>query len=468
MRIDGRHDRADYLDGTDVGDEIHGNEFNDALYGHGGVDWLWGDSGDDALWGGAGADHLDGGEGSDTAYYHDSSTGVRVSLLLGQGHGGTAEGDTLIHIENLGGSNFNDTLEGDNGANWVGGYGGLDWLYGFDGVDYLWGGDDNDMLFGGRGADTLNGGTGNDTASYQDSASGVDVSLLTGQGHGGTAEDDTLISIEKLAGSAYADRLDGDDRDNAIAGWDGSDRLLGGGGVDSLWGGDDNDTLVGGRDGDYLNGGRGSDTASYEDSAAGVSVSLVTEHGFGGTAEGDTLTDVENLHGSGYNDLLVGDDGINSLVGGSGNDTLKGGGGFDHLLGGQGNDTLQGSSYVPVADDTFIADFPADWGAFDWLEGGTGADTFVAGFADFISDFHRTDGDRIDVHAIDANTTVSGNQDFTRVVAGLSMTPGEIGFTSDGVDTFFHLNTDNDIHAEVTIRVAGVFTADPDASWFVL
>jgi Ca2+-binding RTX toxin-like protein len=468
MRINGRHDHGDVLHGTDVGDEIHGYELNDALYGHGGNDWLWGDSGEDGLWGGAGADHLDGGEGADTAYYYDSPTGVRVSLLLGQGHEGAAEGDTLINIENLAGSFFNDTLEGDNGANWVGGYGGIDWLYGFDGVDYLWGGDDNDMLFGGRDGDTLNGGEGSDTASYQDSASGVDVSLLTGVGHGGTAEGDTLISIEKLAGSAHADLLDGDDRDNAIAGWDGNDRLLGGGGVDYLWGGDDNDTLVGGRDGDYLNGGHGNDTASYEDSAVGVSVSLVTEHGFGGTAEGDTLTDIENLGGSGYNDLLVGDEGINTLAGGSGNDTLKGGGGYDHLIGGDGNDTLQGGSYVYAGAETFVADLSANWGAFDWLEGGTGADTFVAGSADFISDFHRAELDRIDVHAIDANTTMSGNQDFTRVVAGMSMTPGEIGYANNGVDTVFYLNTDNDIDAEATIRVAGVFTPDPDASWFVL
>jgi Ca2+-binding RTX toxin-like protein len=371
MLIHGRHDRGDVLHGTDVSDEIHGYELNDALYGHGGIDWLWGDSGDDGLWGGAGGDHLDGGEGADTAYYYDSPTGVRVSLLLGLGHGGTAEGDTLI-------------------------------------------------------------------------------------------------SIEKLAGSAHADLLDGDDRDNAIAGWDGNDRLLGGGGVDYLWGGDDNDTLVGGRDGDYLNGGHGNDTASYEDSAVGVSVSLVTEHGFGGTAEGDTLTDIENLTGSGYNDLLVGDEGINSLAGGSGNDTLKGGGGYDHLIGGDGNDTLQGGSYVYAGAETFVADLSANWGAFDWLEGGTGADTFVAGSADFISDFHRAELDRIDVHAIDANTTMSGNQDFTRVVAGMSMTPGEIGYANNGVDTVFYLNTDNDIDAEATIRVAGVFTPDPDASWFVL
>jgi hypothetical protein len=48
------------------------------------------------------------------------------------------------------------------------------------------------------------------------------------------------------------------------------------------------------------------------------------------------------------------------------------------------------------------------------------------------------------------------------------MTPGEIGYASDGVDTVFYLNTDNDIHAEVTIRVAGVFTPDSDGSWFVL
>jgi Ca2+-binding RTX toxin-like protein len=40
----------------------------------------------------------------------------------------------------------------------------------------------------------------------------------------------------------------------------------------------------------------------------------------------DTLTSIENLVGSDFNDTLTGDAGANKLEGGVGNDTLNGGG----------------------------------------------------------------------------------------------------------------------------------------------
>jgi hypothetical protein len=43
-------------------------------------------------------------------FYGDSTAGVGVNLATGRGVGGSAEGDTLISIENVFGSNFNDTL----------------------------------------------------------------------------------------------------------------------------------------------------------------------------------------------------------------------------------------------------------------------------------------------------------------------------------------------------------------------
>jgi hypothetical protein len=42
---------------------------------------------------------------------------VNVSLATGAAHGGDAEGDTFINIENLTGSAFSDVLEGDGGNN---------------------------------------------------------------------------------------------------------------------------------------------------------------------------------------------------------------------------------------------------------------------------------------------------------------------------------------------------------------
>ena len=79
---------------------------------------------------------------------------------------------------------------------------------------------------------------------------------------------------------------------------------------------------------------------STSNSAVGVTVSLLTGTGSGGTAQGDTLSSIENLYGSNHNDNLVGNSGNNALFGVNGNDTLKGGGGADNLDGGAGSDTV--------------------------------------------------------------------------------------------------------------------------------
>ena len=78
---------------------------------------LTGNGANNVLAGLGGADALDGGGGTDTASYAASATGVSVSLAANTAHGGDAEGDTFIRIENLTGSAFDDTLEGDGGNN---------------------------------------------------------------------------------------------------------------------------------------------------------------------------------------------------------------------------------------------------------------------------------------------------------------------------------------------------------------
>src|SRR5262249_44160642 len=85
-----------------------------------------GNSGANVLVGGPGADTLDGGLGKDTAPYATSLAPVWVSLAGGIASGGDAQGDVLIGIENLTGSHFNDTLEGDAGSNLLRGGGGID------------------------------------------------------------------------------------------------------------------------------------------------------------------------------------------------------------------------------------------------------------------------------------------------------------------------------------------------------
>ncbi|CAB5132321.1 Alkaline phosphatase (EC, partial [Olavius algarvensis associated proteobacterium Delta 3] len=159
----------DTIDGGDGNDDLQGEAENDFLIGGSGDDTLQGGSGSDTLAGGEDDDVLDGGGGgNDTA---DFSTGGSVVVDLSAG---TAEGqgsDTLIGIDNVFGSDFDDDLKGNDLNNT---------LLGNDGNDTLAGGEGNDNLQGGPGNDTLDGGSGNDLSSGED---GADIYVFTGN-HG--------------------------------------------------------------------------------------------------------------------------------------------------------------------------------------------------------------------------------------------------------------------------------------------
>ncbi len=146
-------DGYDYILGGGGNDFIDGGNAGDVLYGGMGDDTLLGGAGNDELVGEEGADLLDGGSGIDTAFFGASGGGVLVNLETGRGHGGHAEGERLVGIENLSGSNLADTFFGNDVANVLNGWGGKDSLYGHAG---------NDTLIGGLGADTIAGGAGGD------------------------------------------------------------------------------------------------------------------------------------------------------------------------------------------------------------------------------------------------------------------------------------------------------------------
>ncbi len=240
------------------------------------------------------------------------------------------------------GSNEHDILKaGGTDPVLLYGGGGTDMLQGGGGNDWLFGGAGNDLLVGNAGADRIDGGDGFDTAIYWNSPSGVTVDLVSGIGSGGYAEGDHLSNIENIFGSSHNDTLTGDDGNNALDGNRGNDTLDGGAG---------NDTLDGGGGADSLDGGAGEDWAIYSSLWVGVTVNLAQGVGSGGDAEGDRLSNIENIWGSSYSDTLIGDDGNNELVGNSGNDTLNGGAGNDTLNGGAGNDTLAGGT----GDDVYV------------------------------------------------------------------------------------------------------------------
>ncbi len=291
----------DQLFGNLENNRLEGSGGNDLIEGRGGSDSLLGGSGNDVLIGGADGDLLDGGADIDTADYSASAEAVSVSLANGTATGGDAQGDTLVSIENLRGSELDDVLEGDGATNI---------LRGGRGDDNISGGAGDDLIEGGRGADSLVGGDGSDTLDYSISAQAVSVSLATEVVSGGDAEGDTISGFENILGSAHDDVLTGDDNDNIISGNAGADQIT---------------------------GGLGLDTADYSNSFAGVTVDLATGLGSGADAEGDVLTGIEALRGSNSADSLLGDDGANRFDGGLGNDIYEGRAGSDQYLFGFGS-----------------------------------------------------------------------------------------------------------------------------------
>ena len=326
-----------YIDGNPGDDIVTGGHGNDTLIGNLGDDTLIGGEGDDLLDGGPGADTLDGGLGQDTADYGDAAGAVTIDLRLttAQDTGGAGV-DTLTGIENLTGANvFGDTLTGDGGNNRLEGISG------------------DDILDGGGGNDLLDGGDGADTASYASAGSAVAVDLnirYASQDTGG-AGSDILVSIENLTGSAFNDSLTGDANANVIRGGDGGDTLRGGEGDNSLYGEAGDDVLIAGSGRDVLYGGSGHNYVDYSAAPTAIAVDLNLS-GFQGTGGGgsDSLTNIQGVYATDFNDNIVGDANRNDIHGGDGGDTLMGGAGDDNLYGGNGDDVLIGGPGDDILD----------------------------------------------------------------------------------------------------------------------
>ena len=375
-------------------DTLTGDVNANTLVGGAGDDIVSGGGGNDILEGGLGNDTLDGGVGVDTASYAHAAGAVTVNLATGKASGADGS-DTLLNIENATGGAGNDTFIPNAAANRFDGGTGLDTVSyataaqgalayldatpptGAANADTLInienviGSSFNDSFFTANANRSFTGGAGTDSVSYQPDSRPVTVDLSLGKASD-AAGTGTLAGIENVTGGAGGDVITGDAGSNVLDGGGGNDTLKGGAGNDTVRGGAGNDTLIGGLGNDVLDGGDGKDTASYLYASGAVNANLAT--GLATGADGnDTLTNIENLVGSAFNDTLTGDAGDNNLNGGGGNDTLSGGGGNDVLDGRDGNDTLDGG----VGTDVLI--------------GGAGADTFVfgtvAGGADTVLDF---------------------------------------------------------------------------------
>lgn len=277
-----------------------------------GDDHFIGNAQDNWFRGMGGTDYFDGGAGFDQVNYNDGrvETGVIVDLSTNFAAADGFHGqDYLFNIEMVIGGFMNDHLTGDAGANRLIGMNGNDTLFGGAGNDTLVGGDGNDILRGDQGNDILDGGAGLDWAYYDTATSAVtlNLALATPQATGG-AGSDTLITIENLLGSTFADRLTGNGANNLLRGGAGNDTLNGAAGNDNLQGDGGNDVLNGGAGNDILNGGAGNDRligAAGKDQMTGglgadIFVFNVVTDSVGG-ANRDIITDFNRAQGDKIN-----------------------------------------------------------------------------------------------------------------------------------------------------------------------
>lgn len=179
-----------------TGSSFDGGTGGDVLIGFNGADILLGGAGRDILNGGDGADFLQGGAGVDQARYNGSSEGVNINLESGIASGGQAEGDTLLNIENLFGSNHDDVLFGDSNNNKIFGHLG------------------NDSLAANGGISKLYGGAGNDSFVLSDGFAFVmdfvdDVDQLDVSDYGFATLADALMNVDQVGAHARF-RFDGD------------------------------------------------------------------------------------------------------------------------------------------------------------------------------------------------------------------------------------------------------------------
>lgn len=304
-------------------DEIHGSDNTDTLLGWNGNDILDGDMG---------ADTLDGGSGSDTASYAASTDAVTVTVN-GTGSGGDAEGDILLNIENLLGSDFDDSLTGDAGANRLDGGTGADTLAGKDGNDIYVIDDTGDSI--------------SETADKKAGNADLVESLLSDYTLAANLENLTLIGNGNIngTGNELKNQLTGNDANNVL---DGSGDLQ----QDTLSGGKGNDFYIV----DLVKSGSsaklqdkiiekvdaGNDTLELHAGDLGLikaSTLKLAAH-LENLDASHTGNNLLNLTGNGLNNRLTGNAAANSLDGGKGADELIGGGGGDSYIVDHVDDTI--------------------------------------------------------------------------------------------------------------------------------
>ena len=351
---------------TEGNDIINGTSDNNVINGLGGDDRIFGGAGEDTLIGGADNDYLVGGEGSDTYFFEGSWGHDSIENTSDDAKGDHPDtilfGEGIVPADVTVARNLNDLV-----------------LSLHDGADKI-------TVYG----YFVEGGTTTQTVDYIKFADGTtwtydDVRSIWWNNpltEGPLATKEGTDEDDYMNGTTGNDLLLGRDGNDSINGKGGSDIFVGGKGDDKLTGGVNNDTYVWNLgDGlDTISDGSGNDIISF---GKGISFSDLTFRYVDGNLKimvnGDEnqgvlikqffytrntnykiedirffdgsvfhLSDVgltlqqsnedETVSGTGFADIIYGNDGNDTINGKDGDDIIIGGKGMDTLAGGAGKD----------------------------------------------------------------------------------------------------------------------------------
>ncbi|MET3339213.1 beta strand repeat-containing protein [Bradyrhizobium ottawaense] len=414
---------------------VLGSNFNDTIIGSASNDSLSGNVGNDILDGRAGNDFLSGGAGVDTFVYASGGgfdfiqdfvhgqdkldlTGVYGIFSLSdlQAHAvqsgpntvitfSSGDGLTLQNV-NLSSLTASDFVFGAPAAPIVGD-GNANDLVGTANAESISGLGGNDRLQGLGGSDLLDGGAGFDRAIYTDASGGVAVNLAAGTASGAGVGTDTLIGIEGVVGSNYADTFN-------AAGFTGSTGLPGvATGQSEFEGRGGDDSVVG----DLNALGQAVTRLSYLSATSAVIVDIGA-----GTADGDasvghdTFSNVSTIWGSASNDTFYGSDNAaftyETYEGRGGDDYIDGRGGYDQVTYNSDTTTTSGI-YVHLAAGIVNGDATVGTDTLRSVEAARGTnfdDTFDAtGFGQVGATNVGSSGTFNDFAGAGGNDTIIGN-----------------------------------------------------------
>ena len=338
-----------------------------------------------------------------------------------------------------------------------------DWIHYGPTYPHALSGDLDDLVFG----DWIDGQTEGEQGTGEEGAitgldemmviKGLDISVEAGHG----AEDNGVMDIYDMLAARDVEGIYAFLAQQAQI-------FVGTDGDDSYTGTAFDDKIIATLGADTVDGGDGVDLITFTAFETGVTVNL----GAGTGPNGSVLSNIEDVAGSAFNDILLGSAEDNMLKGGRGDDRMYGLDGDDSIIGGSGNDIIHaGTGNDTVEGGGGNDDITGRAGA-DVMTGGGGADifryynpvdgVFDSGLAkadrDTITDF-KPGQDILDLSAMDADTVEPEDQAFVFIGSDkFTGEAGELRYVASKNNTVVAGDIDGDGVADFRIDLTGKLT----------